>query len=377
MDKQNFERINDLIEEGLTKKAIRELKKLKEVNKNDYIINCLLMKTYKKIGAFEEIKQLLDENENHKEKYIIYDAQLDIENGEVEKGKKKLKRIANITNNEVAINQLAALEERSGDLKEAEKYFNLSLELNNDNIYSLNGLAQLAKKKEDYSLAEYYYNKIIDVSGKKTFSHKEKVLEIGIIGLVQLEIKRKNYDRAYMYMQKMAKVSNKPTHRQIIFYLKNKLNILSEEEKEYEGMKYDEKQFLNYSIEEAKKHVEKHVHENNTIKKHTLFYKDIDIDKIFEKVTEKLPQAILTKSTVVDNYLVELDENIAEIKGQTTNKVMVITEVNTNNILTMYPVFPYYNSKMEIETEKEEYHSTYQRKRQSQIEKFNQRYNRK
>ena len=302
-----------------------------------------------------------------------HEAQLDLDIGDIEKGKSKLKKIAKTTNNSVAINQLAALAEKEGDIEAATFYYEEGLRISENNAYSYNGLARIAKIEGRYEDAEMYYNKIIEISKYYKEPQRQKRLEIGITGLVELEIKKENYQKAYDYLLSLNGQEESQLKRQTIFYLKNKLNLLTKKEKEYQILKYDEKQFLNYDKKRAIDHIRLHQKEIGN-SKHTLFLEEINIEEIYEIAEEEIKNKKPIKSTLTETYIVELEKNIGILNEKLTKKIYVITEVNTKNIITMYPVPSYYNSKNK-EEDKNEYKGR-QRTRMSQIEKFNQKYSR-
>lgn len=371
MDKYNFERINDLIEQELTERALEELKYYKELEPNDHNIDLLLIKIYKYTKKHEELQKIIEANESKKEKFIIHEAQLDIEIGDVDKGKSKLKKIAKTTDSIIAINQLAALAEKEGDKETAIFYYEEGIKIMENNVYSYNGLARIAKSEERYDDAEMYYKKIIEIAKYYKEPQRQKRLEIGITGLVELEIKRENYQKAYDYLLSLKGKEDSNLRRQTIFYLKNKLNLLTEKEKNYHGLKYDERQFLKYDKNAAIEHIKTHQKNRNNPKR-TLFFEEISIDEIYELAKNEIENKKPIKSTLADTYIIELEKDVGIINKKLTNKIYVITEVNTKNIITMYPVPTYYNSKNK-EVNKNEYKGR-QRTRLSQIEKFNQKY---
>lgn len=218
-----------------------------------------------------------------------------------------------------------------------------------------------------------YYKKIIEIAKYYKGPQKQKRLEIGITGLVELEIKRENYQKAYDYLLSLNGQEDSKLRRQTIFYLKNKLNLLTEKEKEYHALKYDEKQFLNYDKNKALYHIKMHQKESEDPKR-TLFFEEINIEEIYEIAEEKIKDKAPIKSTLTETYIVELEKEVGILQKKPTNKIYVITEVNTKNIITIYPVPSYYNSKNK-EEDKNEYKGR-QRTRMSQIEKFNQKYSR-
>lgn len=92
MNRQNFERINDLIDQELTERALEELEYYKKIEPNNYRIDLLLIKVYKYTRKYDEVQNIIEANESQKEKFIIHEAQLDLEIGDIDKGKSKLKK---------------------------------------------------------------------------------------------------------------------------------------------------------------------------------------------------------------------------------------------------------------------------------------------
>ena len=95
--------------------------------------------------------------------------------------------------------------------------------------------------------------------------------------------------------------------------------------------------------------------------------------EIIEKRISVIDPSYLGVRSSGDSYLIDF-ENAGIVGSTILNKMQVVTIINTKKIITFYPV-----SKLSFnyETEEEVRKEKAPIKRLSQIEKFNQRYNKK
>ena len=139
------------------------------------------------------------------------------------------------------------------------------------------------------------------------------------------------------------------------------------------GNGYYFNQVINYSKERAIEHIRKHY---ESIGSEGIFFPDMNLEETFEIIEKRIsvidPSYLGVRSSG-DSYLIDF-ENAGIVGSTILNKMQVVTIINTKKIITFYPV-----SKLSFnyETEEEVRKEKAPIKRLSQIEKFNQRYNKK
>ena len=139
------------------------------------------------------------------------------------------------------------------------------------------------------------------------------------------------------------------------------------------GNGYYFNQIINYSKERAIEHIRKHY---ESIGSKGIFFPDMNLEETFEIIEKRIsvidPSYLGVRSSG-DSYLIDF-ENAGIVGSTILNKMQVVTIINTKKIITFYPV-----SKLSFnyETEEEVRKEKAPIKRLSQIEKFNQRYNKK
>lgn len=194
--------------------------------------------------------------------------------------------------------------------------------------------------------------------------------------------KLENYEEAYKLIQELEKENSKLINRYTfkatkIFILK-KLNII-EESVVRENEPYKIRQIIEYSLEEALNHISEHLYSNIEAKNefHNLFEKEIDVNKLYFMIQDKLKDALLyQRENITDIYIFKypnLNDDI-DYKNENYKYLRVITIRETSDIITIYPIFSNVkikeandiNTKLEVEHIKT--------KKKSAIEKFNQKY---
>lgn len=283
--------------------------------------------------------------------------------GNVEAAIKQYKKAIKFENDDDAFYNLICLYIKLGNIDEAQNYYNLFLdsvkssfsqkEINETILYLL---GKSAMYLNDSVVANKVFNYL-----KDSPHYRESVLE----GLMKLEVKNENYEQAYQIYLELKKIDEAYDNNLLLFIL-YKLNRLN---KDYETRHdYYKNQLLEYSIDYAIEHIEKHK---------DMFMEKIDIVSLFDICRRSINDLdpINKKYNAVDQYLLEFESNIGTINGKPTNRVEIRTIQDTKNILTLYPTI----------TEKRKYttnpisilnkNSSQKVKRKSQIEKFNSKYN--
>lgn len=240
-----------------------------------------------------------------------------------EKGIKLLEEELNTRNRNYALLEIGKLEVEHGNILKAREYF--------DEL----------KNSED--------------KGTKGYALKE---------ILYLEIGDKNYEEAYRLFEEIKKyrVLSESELVRIDFYLKYQLNLLTDADLVHDG--YFCVQLINYSEDRLLNHL-----------KHKLKIKErynlsIDYDRLIEDTKKLLEQASPIKQSLNDKYILEYDYPVGKLRGNVTRKMEVITYSNTKQIITMTPT----NKKCK----KNEFSNRERAKvlkKESQIDKFNRKYN--
>jgi tetratricopeptide (TPR) repeat protein len=293
-----------------------------------------------------ELARLLIKNQNSKEE-----------------GKRFLEELLDTKSRTYAMLELGRLEAVEENIPKAREYFEELIKSNSQNkIFAIFELGRIEEKEENIDKAIQYFEKILDTKNEIYALNK----------LVYLEIKIKNYMKAYNYLKKLLYYSdlddlNIKEINHIIFYLKYKLNLLTEEDKKNNS--YFCIQLINYDEEKTIEHIKFHLDENDNKRIHTNYYKSLNINILFNDIKFKISNMLPIKSSLTDKYIIEYDYIVGSINNVETNALEVVTYSNTKDIITMYPIYPIKNKKNEEDMKVK------QIKRESQIDKFNRKYN--
>lgn len=157
----------------------------------------------------------------------------------------------------------------------------------------------------------------------------------------------------------------------VLLFLKKKLNLLTDEDYQYTGYLFS--QIVDYSEERCLDHLLKHQYYegNNNL---CQFAKNFPLRNIYFRLRRGLPEQGRLYSSCCDYKVMFKYDNNGRVNGRMTNYFEVVVLNHSNDIITMYPYLnterrPYTDITPEI-TEIE--HPKV--KRMSQIDKFNQRY---
>lgn len=366
-----------LIKEQNQEMVINELNE-KRKSDTDIYITYLLTRAYNSIGKQEESLKIIETSKISKEKMLLLEANLDIENNEIKKAIKKLRKILNTTSNVEALLRMGTIESQRGNLKEAKYYYEKMLEINPEDFMALYAISSIEIRRKNYDEAEKIYFKILNLTKNMDLEServkKNRMKKLALTSLMRLEIKKENYHKAYEYLAEIASldfiVPNDINRENL--YLKHKLGLLNKEKIDLETLTYFERQTINYSEETAIKHVSFHKEEAENKRKHSIFKEGTDFTELFKIVKEKIKNEEAQNFTISDNYVLIMDEILGTLNGVETNKLKVVTQINTKNIITMYLLPPHYEEINEVVKENE--YKGFQRKRKSQIDKFNQKY---
>jgi tetratricopeptide (TPR) repeat protein len=269
-----------------------------------------------------------------------------------------------------------------------------------EEAYFILGDAYISKC--DYEIAKAYYTKVKDPYRAEKLNFK----------LGKLELKRCNYKEAENYFNNIKdedsvwynrskyfkaiisfKTGDYEKTKEILktisvingnIYIKNRLeglrfymdHYLSQEIKETDVLKYNQKQIINYSKERALDHImRRHVDEKNN---KSTFSKNINVEELFEDIQTKLIDKYKIGDDYVDKYCIPYPNIGYSEAEKLVHELEVITLPNTKNIITMYP--KNYNKEESIELSynqnngNENSNNKSKVKRLSQVDKFYARY---
>lgn len=357
------------------KKTIDEAKEifLKLLNNNNqYVSNALF-----ELGRIEVIYRNYDRARSYFNKLIkrendclayIELAKLETKIGNHNRAIELLQTVDKNLNKEskyhyIVLLELAKASRRNEDIDKAKEYLKIIEEANDNTI--TNEWIML-----EYSKIEELNNNVVNAVSILNKLLNTMINEIALSQLVKIYIKYEQYELAYKYNNELIKIKNPRSHfnpKQIDTFLKYKLGI---ENNEVENT-YFTKQLYSYNKYEVINHISQHLDENDEKIMHSIYCEDINIEELYEHASKQIQNLEPIGECINDKYIVRCNKIVGlSIDKQPTDTIKVIVIPNTKNIITMYPI-PALNNKLEIENN---YTSSKQKIRESQIDKFNRRY---
>ena len=181
------------------------------------------------------------------------------------------------------------------------------------------------------------------------------------------------YNEAYNLLINNIEVfcRNGWSYKGLLIYLRNKLKILMEKDYKAAEEKYLLSQLINYSESAAISHIEKHMPFDEEEISPVLFNADFPMEEIYYKLRQMLPNDKCIYHSIFDSmYIIKYDNN-GHVNSRLVDYFAVITVINTNDIITMYP---FDNKSGSYALDLTPTIDISKVKRISQIDKFNQRY---
>lgn len=348
--------VNNLIKEGKYKQAQKELKKESNKDSNYRVKNASI---YMKMGNNDMASKMID-NVNIDELSRESIADLITINRVLKNNNESLNLIESLSSNkdyyyykslcDKAIilsntNPIEALRcakvARRANFLEKDEYSSLALGIvylnnafeeearenlqlattSNDNYIqeeSLFRIACLEQQVNNRALAKLYFDTMI----KSNVSINKEAYYVKILSLL---VKDKNYEEALNYFNKMLKACPNMELNET-----NTIKLIIEKglglELSVKKPGYKEKQIINYSKEEAIKHI----YLNRLYS--APFNNDIEIKDVYEFAKSKLTDSNLCYGETLDVYEIDTKE-----VANGMNKLRVLTIPNTKDIITMYP----------------------------------------
>lgn len=259
----------------------------------------------------------------------------------------------------------------TGNFSLAVKRINEFFKLYDNDVEVLFIYGKILRKTGHPVEAERIFKQILDIL--KTIN-ADKFYNSTLTELFKIYFINDNYDKAYELLNS-GKVdleisrsynSHVPDDETLRNILEIRLGIYKEKENESSLVN----RMLHYNRGMALAHVKQHLYANELVDK-TVFV-NCDIDYLFEKVENVLPSSKrLQKFSTSDIYMFRFDR----IGAKNCNKLQVITNKGTYEIVSMYPIKNAYrciiNDNLYEQYLEEDKAKT---KKISQIDKFNKRY---
>lgn len=230
-------------------------------------------------------------------------------------------------------------------------------------------LGKLEYILENYSSARKYFDEVLSVDFKMSF-------EYATLELIILELNLKNFEQAYFYLNKLLKspsIGKLNVEKNLLefkFFLETKLK------KQYsKPSSYFEWQLVDYNIKYVISHIKKHLKNVENKKVHSIFIEGLNVENLVEVIENNLENSMRSTPKLVDKYIFNFNFHIGTFANMPTNKLLVTTIPHSKKILTAYPISATleYKNENEIDIPKEKIIEL--TKRESQIDKFNKKYN--
>jgi tetratricopeptide (TPR) repeat protein len=214
----------------------------------------------------------------------------------------------------------------------AEKYFR-KLKEDDGRLSDISrvelGRILLCKKK--YEEARENLEVFSEHKGIETYAMSE------LLYLALREGKFEQAKRIYEYIKSDADYWTPSTKSQIEFYINYMLGKIKDKSS-IRGYYFGE-QVADYSEEKAIRHIKLHLDENDDKKIHSVYLDGVDVEDVYDKSKIRITEINPFNINVIDRYIINFDSPIGIVQGEETDTVSVITLPNTNDILSIYPVY--------------------------------------
>lgn len=347
--------------------------KITTINGNKYsLINYAKLKIELKDyeGARKLLLEALEFDDTTKKYALSELSKIEKELGNYDKAMEYLSFMIDTDGKSFALHELGRISSEIGEFDKANDYFNQALNYNNDYLTKYE-LGKLYYDYNDLSLAEFYFT--------ETLNSKSNYIYISYIYLSKIEKQKKNYDKAKYYLEQVINSNSDsknlayleliylyikqekyeeaynqldnllntnatsnlktpyPIIRNIIFYLKYKLNLLTPEEMENTSFYY-KKQLVNYDEFDVIDHISNHLNEIDEKDNHSLFNTCIDTMNLYYICSNIIKNMEPVSSSLSDIYIVNFENPIGTALNKTTNTVRIVTYINSKDIISIYPV---------------------------------------
>jgi hypothetical protein len=286
---------------------------------------------------------------------IAYVLAKDVET--VDTAKYLLKCLINSNNKKYATQLLTSIYMLEGKFDCAENLLKYSLE-NGTDSFALLMLSRIEKSNGNYKNAKEYLSLGLTMEDYDDLSYMYE--------LILLEAKNKNYEEAYRLLTENECMKYHKKYQFILQFLKSRLELDLDQMEN----KYYQKQFNKYDAELAKKYLRQH-----RVINISKLYKNVNLSKLFEFSQEKIKYMKPVYSDYLDRYIIELEYEVGEIDDISTNYILVSTFLNSKEILHISPIKSFLENENVCRLEDDSNQKQLEYIKESQIEKFNKKYN--
>ncbi|MBP3635863.1 MAG: hypothetical protein J6J17_05385 [Bacilli bacterium] len=240
---------------------------------------------------------------------------------------------------------------------------------------------EICKNYLSNNAIKYKYAKINKQLGnneeaKKTFFelYKDNGNVTAYINIINILVKESNYKLAYDYLVKLDStiILSKKNEDRLAILRRYIYPELVDIFKEDDNLEYYLKQIVEYDESSAREYIKNFSKTN----KNYVFNSNIDLDDLFNKAKKIIENEDCTCYDLFDKYIVHVPFE-SKAKNINTNYITIITNLNTKDIVCIYPSENYNKNVIQYNIEQKDNKLTLEYKRESQIDKFNKRYNKK
>lgn len=157
-----------------------------------------------------------------------------------------------------------------------------------------------------------------------------------------------DYEQAFRLLGKLRTMIT-AENQQTIYNIMKELLVYNHLNKiNFSNDTYSYNQMVNYSKDEALKHIENHLVKKRNKRIHSLFNDNVNIEDKFKEYTNRIDQLHPYDNENYDSYIIEEDDYIGVTGGILTKRVRILTNVNTNEIINAYPCLSHYSLRRNV-----------------------------
>lgn len=258
---------------------------------------------------------------------------------------------------EYVFNKLISIYKKEGNFKKIKELFELNYyEPDSEKLILL---SKIEKNLENYDDASLYLNEVLSYPDYDDLNY--------LYELILLEIKKGNIEEAYKIL-----INNECLkYHELYNYIFTYLNVKSGNETQMNNNQYYLKQIVKYDEKSAKKYIK-----NHRVIGNCKIFKNVDINSLFEKCKDCIQNLKPIYSDYMDRYVIKFDSNIGIAYNSPTQYVFVSTLLNEKNIMFISSTSMYLENENvgDITIKNNNRKKQLEYKRESQIEKFNRKY---
>lgn len=325
----------------------------------------MLLKQERKQEYIETINKILDKYDSNYVPALLEKIQICIDNKNLYEAKKIYEKIKNkLEKSPRSLHILSNYHYETNDYLNAKKVCMKLIKLNsNYEGFVLLRLGMIELREKNYIKAKEYFKQNIE-------KHGNYYIE-SIIHYACIEIVNGNYLEALNILELIGTEKIKNSIWMELERIKLTLDVKLNRQtvfKNYTGYAFN--QIINYNNDNALEHIKRHTVKGSS-KYKSIFNDNINIEQLFNSIQNELTEDNLYDVGIVMKYKI-FYKNIGYIDETPLDYLIVVTNLGTKDIITMYPSdeFGFEENRVQEEPVKQK-----EIKRISQIEKFNKKYN--